>query len=298
MAQKRLDPSSREDFIVEQFATAKKLNTIAGKLFDLIYIDVDRNSELSPMMRTMVPAYYVDPNNPEHPSQYIIAGKSSLDYVERLMFVRPYLSEKGKYEMDISAWKGLLITPAEFTAKTKGFRKTKLEPYVVMGERNGDRFCQSLLLRESDTRPSDELSIPFLELPNRKKYGEDFYQETLHRLIYDEFYRYLPKYIYRGLRFTSIPEREVQILCEKGEADFYTDEGDLAIVTKGIFPTATMDHTFSIAKVPDPDIDTSEGRGHYVILEECYDKDRNVICSIYTLVAAFQYQHVNSRNKI
>ena len=58
MAKPKLNElSSREDFLIEQFQYMKKLNKMAAKLFDLYYIDVDRNSELSPMMRNMMPPY-------------------------------------------------------------------------------------------------------------------------------------------------------------------------------------------------------------------------------------------------
>lgn len=281
--------SSREDFIIEQFPTMKKINKIADKLFDLYYIDVDRNSELSPMMRGMVPTYYVDPNNPEHPGSYIIAGKSSIPYLERIMFVTPYVNEKSKYEYDLSGWKGLLITPVEFSNRTKEFRKTKLEPMVIMGERyGGERFNQSLILRESNTPAKQELVLPFLNLPNRKMAGEDAYQQALQTLIYQPFYQYLAGYIRQALSFTSIPQEDVIDFCENDVIDMTTGDGDIVTVTKSLFPCIAKDHRLSIAKVNSDEVDSTGGRFHYVIQEEILNEYGASSIIIYTLVAALQ----------
>ena len=280
--------SSREDFVVEQYATMKKLNKICNKLFELYYIDVDRNSELSPMMRSMVPLYYVDPNNPEHPGCYILAGRSNIPYLERIVYVTPYVDAKGKYAMDLSGWKGVMIPPAEFEAKCKDFRKSKLEPMVIMGERGGDRFNQSLILRESNTAAKQELVLPFLQLPSRKMEGEDAYQHALRTLVYDPFYQYLDRYLHQGLRFVSIPPETVEALYENDVADFITDDEDVVTVTRGVFPTISRDQLFSIAKVEKSDIDTSGGRYHYVIMQEDVTENGMAYITTYTLLAALQ----------
>lgn len=285
---KTTELSSREDFIIQSFAHMKKINTMANKLFEVYFIDVDRNSELSPMMRTMVPIYYIDPTNPEHPGCYIIAGKSSVNYLERMMFVTPYVNEKGKYEYDLSGWKGLLINPMEFASKVKPFRKSKLEPLVVLGERNGERFNQSLILREDTTTARDELIIQFLQTPNRKRDGEDAYQQALQTLIYEALYQYLPRYLNSGLQFTVVPERTIAEMLEFDIADFVTQEGDRVTVPKTLFPDLKSDYRYSIARVPNPDIDTTGGRFHYVIAQEMLNEHGTPFITIYTLVAALQ----------
>lgn len=285
---KATELSSREDFIIQSFPHMKKVNTMASKLFDLYFIDVDRNSELTPMMRTMVPTYYIDPTNPEHPSCYILAGKSSISYLERLVYVQPYVNDKGKYEYDLSGWRGLLINPVEFTDKTKPYRKSKLEPLVVMGERNGDRFNQSLILREDTSTARDELVIPFLQVPNRKRDGEDAFQQALQMMIYDPFYQYLPRYMYHGLQFAAVPQDVIQDMIDNDITEFITLEHDRVSVTKSLFPTLKNDQRFAIARVPDPDIDTSGGRFHYVIAQEILNDHGVPYVTIYTLLAALQ----------
>lgn len=288
---KTTELSSREDFIIQSFAHMKKINTMANKLFELYFIDVDRNSELSPMMRTMVPTYYIDPTNPEHPGCYIIAGKSSVNYLERMMFVTPYVNDKGKYEFDLSGWKGLLINPMEFAAKVKPFRKSKLEPLVVLGERNGERFNQSLILREDTTSARDELIIQFLQTPNRKRDGEDAYQRALQTLIYEALYQYLPRYLNSGMQFAVVPDSTIAELVEYDSADFVTQDGDRVTVAKTMFPDLKADYRYSIAKVPNPDIDTSGGRFHYVISQEMLNEHGSPYITIYTLVAALQLKY-------
>lgn len=281
--------SSREDFVIEQYQYMKKINKIGDKLFNLYYIDVDKASELSPMMRGMVPTYYVDPNNPEHPGAYILAGTSSIPYLERMVFVTPFVNGKGKYELDLSAWKGLLVKPDEFNTKTKDFRKTKLEPMVIMGERfGGERYNQSLILRESNTPAKQELVLPFLQLPSRKSEGEEAYQAGLNELIYKPFYQYLPDYIYRKLNFVGIPQDTLDELCENDVADLETDDGDIVTVTKSLFPCISKDQRFSIAKVMEPNIDTSEGRFHYIVQEEMVNEIGVASIIIFTLLAALQ----------
>ena len=289
MAKPKLNElSSREDFLIEQFAYMKKLNKMAAKLFDLYYIDVDRNSELSPMMRNMVPPYYVDPTNPEHPGCYILAGKSSVPYLERMVFVTPFVNEKGKYENDISAWKGTIIKPLEFNEKSKEFRKTKLEPMVIMGERNGDLITQSIIVRESNTPAKQELVLPFLMLPNRKRDGEDVYQRALQASIYDALYQYLIHYVYRAERFVAVPPEAIDAILDKGVADLYTEDGDIVTVTKNVFPCIERGQRFSIAKIRDPMIDTSGGRFHYMVAQEALTPLGQPAICIYTLMSALQ----------
>jgi hypothetical protein len=266
----------------------KAINTMAAKLFDLYYIDIDRNTELSSMMRTMTPPYYVDPTNPEHPSCYILAGRSSVPYLERIMYVTPFVDEKGKYQYDLSGWRGLLINPVEVADKLKEFHKTKLEPLVIMGERNGDLYNQSLILREDKTAAKDELVIPFLQLPNRKRDGEDAYMQALQSLIYDPSYQYLVGYMNRGLKFRQIESEIIQDMLDNDITEFVTLDGDRVAVTKHLFPgLKSNDQIFSIAKVDQPDIDTSGGRFHYVISQEVL-KNGTTYVTIYTLLAALQ----------
>lgn len=283
--------SSREDFIIQSFSSMKKVNTMANKLFDLYFIDVDRNSELTPMMRTMVPTYYIDPTNPEHPGCYILAGKSSVSYLERIVYIQPYINEKGKYEYDLSAWRGLLINPVEFADKSKAFRKSKLEPLVIMGERNGERYNQSLILREDTSKAKEELVVPFLQVPNRKRDGEDAFQNALQTMVYDPFYQYLPRYLYRGIPFTHVPQETIQELIDMDLTEFITEEHDRISVTKSLFPTIKADNRFSIGRVPNPDINTSGGRYHYVVMQEILNEHGSPYITIYTLLAALQLQN-------
>lgn len=286
---KATELSSREDFIINQFATFKKLNTIASKLFDLYYVDTNPMAELSPMMRTMVPPYYIDPRNPEHPGEYLYVGKSSLDYAERLIHIYPYVNEKQKYEYDISAWRGLIVKPLEFTSKTKSFRKSKLEPMVVMGERDGERVALNLILREDTTSAKEELVLPFLQLPNRQKVGEENYIQAAERSIYDPCYQYLYHYALRVHQSaTPIPQETIKELVEVGLTDFVTTEGDHIVVTKELLPTLNKENRYSIYRVQDPEIDTSDGRYHYIISEEIMTPINTVGIKIDTLVAALQ----------
>lgn len=289
MAKPKLNElSSREDFLIEQFQYMKKLNKMAAKLFDLYYIDVDRNSELSPMMRNMMPPYYVDPTNPEHPGCYILAGKSNVPYLERMVFVTPFVNEKGRYENDISAWKGTIIKPLEFNEKTKDFRKTKLEPMVIMGERNGDLINQSIIVRESNTPAKQELVLPFLMLPNRKRDGEEAYQRALQVSIYDALYHYLTHYVYRAERFVAVSPEDIDTMLNNGVVDLYTEDGDIVSVTKNVFPCVDRSQRFSIAKIKDPMIDTSSGRFHYMVTEEILTPIGQTAICIYTLMSALQ----------
>lgn len=288
--------SSREDFVIEQYASVKKLNKMAGKLFDLYYIDVDRNSELSPMMRSMVPTYYVDPNNPEHPGAYILAGKSVTSYLERMMFVIPFVDSKNKYAMDLSGWKGLLMSPAEFILKTKDFRKTRLEPMVIMGDRYGERFNQSLILRESATPAKQELVLPFLQLPNRKMAGEDLYQQALQELIYKPFYQYLPGYIRQPIQYTSLSPLLVEELLDSDVCDLEMEDGDIVTVTKSLFPTLAREDRLAIGRVPNPNIDTSGGRMHYIVRQEALNEFGADYIVTYTLLAALQMRRFDEEN--
>lgn len=283
--------SAREDFVIEQYASMKKVNKIADKLFDLYYIDTDRSKELTTMMRTMVPLYYVDPNDPEHPGAYILAGKSSIPYIEQMVFIEPYVNAKSKWEYDISAYKGLLVTPTEFNAKSKDFRKTKLEPMVLVGEQYGEKFNQSLVLRERDTPAKQELILPFLQLPNRKAAGADAYLDALNKLIYNTFYQYLPRYLKQDMQFRVVPKDTISTLIEEDVASFFTLDEDIVTVTRVLFPCMAVDHHVSIAKVPHPDLDTSKGRFHYIIKDEAMNEAGTIWMTIYTLVAALQMHY-------
>lgn len=281
--------SSREDFITAQFATIKKLNTICNKLFDLYYIDTNPENELSTMMRSLVPSYYVDPQNPEHPGEFMLIGKSSIPYIERVVRVFPYVNEKGKYEYDISGWRGLIIKPAQFIAGVKNFRKSKLEPLVVMGEHDGERVPINLVLREKDTAAKDEVVLPFLQLPNRVKVGEENYLSALERSIYEPCYQYLHLYIRRpSQQFTPIPSEVIEELIDSGIADFCTVEGDRVLITKELIPTLNRENRYSICRVINPEIDTSEGRYHYLIQEDALTPMNTIGIRILTLVAALQ----------
>jgi hypothetical protein len=285
--------SSREDFIIQQFEYMKKLNAIARDLYDLYYIDVDRSSELSPMMRTMVPSYYIDPMNPEHPSCYMIPGKSSQSYLERMLMIHPYMDSKNKYFFDLSAWRGLVINAQEFHKKGRGFRKTRLEPLVIMTEQNGERYANSLVLREGATSAKGEYIIPFLQLPNRKSYGEDAFRAALKQLVYEPFYQYLTTYLERGgLPYTAVPAETIEDLVDTGIADFVTVEGDRITVTKNIFPSLASkkrpEETFFVARVPNPAIDVSGGRYHYIVMQCLLNEFGVPYATVYTLLAAMQ----------
>lgn len=287
MPRKLTELSSREDFIVDQFPTMKKVNTVCSKLFDMYFIDSDIDNELSPMMRTMVPNYYIDPINPEHPSCYLIVGKSSVSYLERWVEVYPFVNSKGKYEYDLSGYKGLLFNPVAFQEKVKGFRKTMLEPLVVIGEQNGERVNQSVVLREKSSTAKQEHIIPFLLVPNRKKEGNEAYRNVVEKLVYEPFYRYLPKYLKQDLNFYPIPMSSILEILENDVVDFVTEDGDRLTVTKGMFPGMKADQHFYIAK-PDALIDTSYGKFHYVIKQEFMNDHGSYYMIAYTLVAALQ----------
>lgn len=281
--------SSREDFIAAQFATMKKINTMCSKLFDLYYIDTNPDNELSTMMRSLVPAYYIDPQNPEHPGEFTLVGKSTIPYAERLIRVFPYVDAKNKYEYDISGWKGLIIKPLQFTAGVKGFRKSKLEPLVVMGEHDGERVPINLVLRERETAAKDEVVLPFLQLPSRAKMGDEYYMMALERSIYEPCYQYLHLYMHRpSQQFTPVPSETIEELIEMGIVDFHTSEGDRVLVTKELLPTLNRDHQYSICRVVNPEIDTSEGRFHYLIHEDILTPMNTIGIRIVTLVAALQ----------
>ena len=288
---KATELSSREDFVINQFPTMKKINTIANKLFDLYYIDINPEAELSMMMRSLVPTYYVDPQNPEHPGEYILAGKSSLPYAERIVRIFPYVDEKKKYEYDISGWRGLIIKPGEFQSGVKTFRKSKLEPMIVMGERDGDRVPMNLIVREASTSAKDELVLPFLQLPNRQKVGDEAFFTAVERSIYEPCYQYLHNYFRRRHHeFTPVVESTLDELSVVGLADFITKEGDRVGVTKELIPTFNKANRYRIERVPEPDIDTFEGRFHYIIEEDIMTPMNTVGITVVTLVAALQLQ--------
>ena len=73
-----------------------------------------------------------------------------------------------------------------------------------------------------------------------------------------------------------------------GLADFITKEGDRVGVTKELIPTFNKANRYRIERVPDPDIDTSEGRFHYIIEEDIMTPMNTVGITVVTLVAALQ----------
>lgn len=291
---KRNELSSREDFIIDQFATMKKINTMASKLFHLYYID--SGIEMSPMMRTMVPRYWVDPLNPEHPSYYILAGQSNIDYLERMVFIAPFV-DGSKYAYDLSAWKGLLINSASFTEKAGKFRKTKLEPMVIMKDHLGERVNQCLILRETDTSAKAELNLPFLHLPNRKRDGDEAYQAALDQSIYRQFYQYLDQYMYTSLPFKVIDLYMIEEMLDKGVVDIPTDKDDVITMSKALFPTVKLDHRFKLVRVPHPLIDTSGGRYHFILSEEYLNDSGVPYITIYTLMAALQINSMSDTDE-
>lgn len=291
---KRNELSSREDFIIDQFATMKKINTMASKLFHLYYID--SGIEMSSMMRTMVPRYWVDPLNPEHPSYYILAGQSNIDYLERMVFIAPFV-DGSKYAYDLSAWKGLLINSASFTEKAGKFRKTKLEPMVIMKDHLGERVNQCLILRETDTSAKAELNLPFLHLPNRKRDGDEAYQAALDQSIYRQFYQYLDQYMYTSLPFKVIDLYMIEEMLDKGVVDIPTDKDDVITMSKALFPTVKLDHRFKLARVPHPLIDTSGGRYHFILSEEYLNDSGVPYITIYTLMAALQINSMSDTDE-
>lgn len=294
MARKLSELSSREDFAIEQFATMKKINSICSKLFELYFIDIELDSELSPMMRTMVPPYWIDPTNPEHPSCYILAGQSNVSYLERMIYIWPYVNDRNKFEYEISAYRGLIIPPLGFAERSKPFRKSKLEPLVVMSSQGNDRAPKTLILREESTSAKDELTLDFLQVPKRKRDGDEAYVETVNAVIYQPWYRYLTTYLNeRELVFTEVPVETIMAIVNSDIADFVTADGDHITITKGILPLLSKDtevHKYFIAKVPDPMCDTSAKRFHYVIEETFYNTRGTAYMSIYTLLAAMQLQ--------
>ena len=285
---------TREDFILYQWANFKKVMKICGSMMDLIYITMDRDSELTPTMRQMVPPYYVDPLNPEHPSRYVLAGQSSIDYLERLVVVAPYVDAKGKYQYDLSGYLGLLVNVGEFEAKTKGFRKTKLEPFVIVGEHDGVSYNQSLILREEDTPAKDELAMPFLQLPTRKSVGEEQYQAALNTLVFNPCYQFLYYYLMRSneemMPWVTIDERTIRACLDNDIVDFVSDDGSTVIVTKMILPCLKSMNRVSFCKVPYPSIDTSTGKNHYIIKEEMCNESGVPYITIYTLLSALSIE--------
>jgi hypothetical protein len=92
----------------------------------------------------------------------------------------------------------------------------------------------------------------------------------------------------RGLKFRQIESEIIQDMLDNDITEFVTLDGDRVAVTKHLFPgLKSNDQIFSIAKVDQPDIDTSGGRFHYVISQEVL-KNGTTYVTIYTLLAALQ----------
>lgn len=277
--------SSREDYIIESFADMKKVHTIASKLFEIYFVDTDPTYELSSMMQRMVPQFFIDPYSPEYPGRYVIAGKSSLSYLERIMYILPKVNAKGKYEFDLSAWKGVVINPYEFTQKIKGLRKSKLEPLVIMQDNTGGSHRpQSLVLKEGHTRMKDELIIPFLNIPN----VNDYQPEDFGRLIdgvYNPFYRFLPMYLKRNnLDFYRIPPDTIEELKDEMTCTVTMPDGDFVGITKNLIPTLKLSNEYFLANVPNADVPEGSGKRHYILKEVIPDANGHPTYTLYTLM--------------
>lgn len=285
--------ATREDFIIEQFAFMRRLNSKLERLFDIYYVDVDPGSELTPMMRQLIPQFFVDPFNPEYPGRYRIAGKSRENYLERVVYVTPYVDKKGKYLADISAWKGLLFNSSEFSLKCKAYRKSKLEPYVFMGDtERGGKYPEALMIRESDTKAKEEMVLPFLKLPDRAMDGEDMYQEALHKLIYQPFYRFLIDYLRAGVPMTPIPEKTIDEIMDEMNSDYFVVEtGDTLTLTRDLMPGCRREFKYEIGAVPRHLMPDPEGpKQHYILKEKQISEEGAEWMTTYTLFSTIALQ--------
>lgn len=262
--------ATREDFISEQFVFMRKLNSKLEKLFDIYYVDVDPGTELTPMMRQLVPQFFIDPFNPEYPGRYRIAGKSTDSLLERVVFITPYVDEKGKYVGDISAWKGLLVNSSEFSLKCKAYRKTMLDPIVFIGNNDrGSKYPEALMLRENSTKAKEEMVLPFLKLPDRTIDGEDAYQEALHRLIYQPFYRYLIGYLQKGVPMIELPAKTIDEIMDEMSSDYFMEStGDTLTLTRDVMPNCRREYKYELGAVPRGMMPDPEGPKQHYILKE------------------------------
>lgn len=279
--------ASREDFMIEQLVTMKKVNSMMSRLFEIYYIDVQPGNQLSTMMLTVWPRFYVDPLDPEYPSQYTIVGKSLVPYLERAVFINPYVGDKGKLQWDLSAYKGLVFNSAEFQMKAKLYRKTKLEPYIIMGDqKDGSRYTQSVLMKEPGMKKSETLVIPGLNLPSRQLYGVEAHRAMLQKIVYDAYYRFIFDYLKDpSLVFHMIPDDVIEGVKEEYAIEYTTHEGDIITLSKEIIPQPTVDHKYSLAWVENAHVEPGCGKRHYLLAEDYETPNGMRYMSVYTLFA-------------
>lgn len=279
--------SSREDFLVEQFTDMRNINKFARKLYSVYYLDIDHFRELTPMERMIVPSYWIDPQNPEHPSAYILAGKSLVDFIERISYVYPYVTSNGKkYAYDLSAWQGAMFNSQEFFEATKDYRKTKLDPIVVEDKKDSD--TKYIHMKEKD----HGIKIPIPTLMTREEcsaQGIGYYDE-IYLTMYRQFYRYLPKYLNsQTISYKEIPEEDILDLLDSRCIDAFTPEGDEVTLTRDLFPNLKKaNNKLFLGRVPDPLIEDQSEKWHYIIMEQQFNDEGAPYFVTYTLVAAIQ----------
>ena len=262
--------SSREDYLVNQFSDMRDVNRLARRLYDVYYIDIDYSRELSPMDRMIMPNYWVDPQNPEHPVAYILAGKSSLSFVERITYIYPYV-EKKKFRYDLSAYRGSIINSQEMFDITKPYRKSKLDPFVE------DKKDQKIIILKED---DDGIQIPILSVTH---------PEDIYNLIYQKFYRYLPNYLQnQKIHYTKVESSAIEDLMDCRRVPIYTEEGDRVDLTKELFPNIKKDMELYIGRVPNPNIDQMSDKWHYILIDQFLTKENIPYVVTYTLIAAIQ----------
>lgn len=282
--------TGREGYMVAQFPDMINLNKRFRQLYSAYFIDPAYMEELSLVDRSIIQEYWVDLDDPIHPSAYVIAGASTLPYVERLSVVYPYPTKKAlKYDM--SAYQKALINSQVFFEETKNMKKTKIVPAVDAIEVDEGFKTAALILRQDDM----EATIPILNLPNRSKQKEQ-YHEMLDQLVYRKFYRLLPSYMTQELEFNSIPQEEIDSMVDGGLMNAVTHDGEVVNLNKEIFPLIKPNQTMEIATVPNPLIDEDQRsvKAHYVIRDTVYsDDDTNTpIVVTYTLVSALRLKSV------
>lgn len=262
--------SSREDYLINQFPDMRDINRLARKLYDVYYIDIDHSRELSPMDRIIMPNYWVDPQNPEHPVAYILAGQSSIRFIERLTYVYPYV-EKKKFRYDLSAYRGSLINSQEMFDVVKPYRKTKLNP-IVEDKKNQ----KSIILKEDH----DGIRLPILNASC---------PEDIYHLVYQKFYHYLPDYLQnQEIHYTKIESSVIEDLMECRRVSVYAEEGDRVDLTKELFPNIKKDMELYIGRVPNPNIDQASDKWHYILIDQFLTKENIPYAVTYTLIAAIQ----------
>lgn len=277
--------SSREDFLIEQFADMRNINKFARKLYSVYYLDIDHFHELTPMERMIVPSYWIDPQNPEHPSAYILAGQSMVTFIERISYVYPYVSGK-KYAYDLSAWQGSLINSQEFFDTTKDYRKTKLDPIVVEDKKDSD--TKYIHMKEKDAG----IKIPIPAIVSKEECNDQGigYYDEIYLTMYRQFYRYLPKYLNsQKINYKEIGEEDILDLLDSRCISAYTPEGDEVSLTRDLFPNLKKSNNkLFIGRVPDPLIEDQSEKWHYIIMEQQLNDDGAPYFVTYTLVAAIQ----------